>query len=75
MKYEKTNTAQAVLQWTVPHLSIMFIYYSAWSISIQWIRVMIAMRQSALVNTKGSLLPVCDKSIHTKKESTERGGD
>jgi len=32
------NIQQVLSQWTVPHLSIMIIYNSTWSILIQWIR-------------------------------------
>jgi len=34
--------AMSDIQWTVPQLSIMIIYYSTWSIFIQWIRVIMS---------------------------------
>jgi len=42
----------------------MIIYNSTWQILIQWIRVTILRRQSDLVQTIESVLPVCDKPYH-----------
>jgi len=60
-----------IVQWTVPQLSVMVIYYSTWSMLIQCIRVMIVRWQSELVIAKEGLLPVCDKPYHMDK-NTER---
>ena len=38
----------------------------------QWIGVMIVKRQSDIVNTKESILPVCDKPFHTKKRKVQK---
>ena len=59
------------LEWTVPQLSIIIIYYSKWSFLIQWIMVMIVRWQSDLVNTNESLLPVCDKPYNTNKSAKQ----
>ena len=48
-------------------------YNSTWSNLIQWIGVMIVRWQSDSVNTKESVLPVCDKSYHTNKRILQKG--
>jgi len=48
-------------------LSIRIIYNSTQSNLIQWIRV------SDLVNTKESVLPVCNKPYHTNKRNIQKG--
>jgi len=53
-------------------LSIMIIYNIAWLILIQLIRVKIVMWQSDIVNTKLSVLPVCDKPYHTNKRKVQK---
>ena len=45
----------------------MIIYNSTWSILIPIDKDYIVRLQSDLVNTKASILPVCDKPYHTKK--------
>jgi len=52
-------------QWTVPQLSIRIIYSSIFLFNfIPLDKVYIVKWQSNLVNTKESLLPVCDKPYH-----------
>jgi len=49
---------------------IVIIYNS--TILVQWIRVMIVRWQSDLVNTKESVLPVCDKPYQTNKRKIQK---
>ena len=67
------NMLRLARQWTVPQLSIMIIYNITWSTLIQWIRIMIVRWQSDLVNTKKSILPVCDKPYHMNKRTVQKG--
>ena len=70
-----TPRLYCIYLWTVRQLSIMIIYNGSWSKLFQWISLYIVRWQTDLVNTKESLLPVCDKPYHKfKKSSTALGG-
>ena len=58
---------------TVPQLSIMTIYNGTLSVLIKWIWVMIVRWHFDLVNTKESVLPVCDKPNHTNERMVQKG--
>jgi len=53
-------------------LSIVIIDISEWSILIQWIRVVIVMWQSDLVNTNESVLLVSDKPYYMNKRKVQK---
>jgi len=61
------------VQWTFPQLSIFIIYISTLSILIQWIRALVISYQFDLINTRGSILPVCDKFITRTKRKGRKG--
>ena len=60
-------------QWTVPHLSVMIIYYSTRSILIQWIRVILTIWPSKNKRKPASCL--WETLSHTQINTAERGGD
>jgi len=71
--YWRSVYSYTATKWTVPRHSTSIT--SIWSILIQWIRVMVAGWYSDLVNTKESILLVCDKPYYTNKRNVHKGDE